>query len=193
MGVLVVLWLIFGIFIASARFSPWLEKVPQAMWCSQKKKKVLINLTGFIFQISNCKRHGCFVELTCRFGSLTVKIDLKSSLFFPPDFSVWSYFLTDHMSLLFKVDFSAYPCLVFKNRVIIRPHATEEIKKCSSYHLIPGSSMYIQCCFLAILSRRRDRGRRKPWPAWGLSPLPLLGTPWSRWLSVSGSLSQVVF
>lgn len=27
-----------------------------------------------------------------------------------------------------KVDLSVYPCLVFKNKVIIRPHATEEIK-----------------------------------------------------------------
>lgn len=47
------------------------------------------------------------------------------------------------MSLLFKVDFSAYPCLVFKNRVIIRPHATEEIKVL----FIPSDPGIFQCIF----------------------------------------------
>ena len=47
------------------------------------------------------------------------------------------------MSLLFKVDFSAYPCLVFKNRIIIRPHATEEIKVL----FIPSDPGIFRCIF----------------------------------------------
>ncbi|KAM9677262.1 centrosomal protein of 192 kDa isoform 3-T4 [Dama dama] len=42
-----------------------------------------------------------------------------------------------------KVDFSAYPCLVFKNRVIIRPHATEEIKVL----FIPSDPGIFRCIF----------------------------------------------
>nr|XP_055179515.1 centrosomal protein of 192 kDa isoform X6 [Nyctereutes procyonoides] len=42
-----------------------------------------------------------------------------------------------------KVDLSAYPCLVFKNKVIIRPHATEEIKVL----FIPSDSGIFRCIF----------------------------------------------
>ncbi|XP_044099598.1 centrosomal protein of 192 kDa isoform X1 [Neovison vison] len=42
-----------------------------------------------------------------------------------------------------KVDLSAYPCLVFKNKVIIRPHATEEIKVL----FIPSDPGIFRCIF----------------------------------------------
>ncbi|XP_036100839.1 centrosomal protein of 192 kDa isoform X3 [Molossus molossus] len=42
-----------------------------------------------------------------------------------------------------KVDLSAYPVLVFKNKVIIRPHATEEIKVL----FIPSSPGIFRCIF----------------------------------------------
>ncbi|KAF6302751.1 centrosomal protein 192 [Rhinolophus ferrumequinum] len=42
-----------------------------------------------------------------------------------------------------KVDLSAYPCLVFKNKVIIRPHATEEIKVL----FIPSNPGIFRCVF----------------------------------------------
>ncbi|XP_024900661.1 centrosomal protein of 192 kDa isoform X11 [Pteropus alecto] len=42
-----------------------------------------------------------------------------------------------------KVDLSAYPCLVFKNKVIIRPHATEEIKVL----FIPSNPGLFRCIF----------------------------------------------
>ncbi|XP_058412722.1 centrosomal protein of 192 kDa isoform X5 [Diceros bicornis minor] len=42
-----------------------------------------------------------------------------------------------------KVDLSAYPCLVFKNKVIIRPHATEEIKVL----FIPSNPGIFRCTF----------------------------------------------
>ncbi|XP_062057295.1 centrosomal protein of 192 kDa isoform X1 [Lepus europaeus] len=42
-----------------------------------------------------------------------------------------------------KVDLSTYPCLVFKNKVIIRPHATEEIKVL----FIPSSPGIFRCLF----------------------------------------------
>ncbi|XP_054443294.1 centrosomal protein of 192 kDa [Pteronotus mesoamericanus] len=42
-----------------------------------------------------------------------------------------------------KVDLSAYPCLVFKNKVIVRPHATEEIKVL----FIPSSPGIFRCTF----------------------------------------------
>ncbi|XP_057555757.1 centrosomal protein of 192 kDa isoform X3 [Hippopotamus amphibius kiboko] len=42
-----------------------------------------------------------------------------------------------------KVDLSAYPCLVFKNKVIIRPHATEEIKVL----FIPSGPGIFRCIF----------------------------------------------
>ncbi|KAM4841247.1 centrosomal protein of 192 kDa isoform 1-T2 [Thomomys bottae] len=42
-----------------------------------------------------------------------------------------------------KVDLSTYPCLVFKNKVIIRPHATEEIKVL----FIPSSPGIFRCIF----------------------------------------------
>ncbi|XP_032731711.1 centrosomal protein of 192 kDa isoform X4 [Lontra canadensis] len=41
------------------------------------------------------------------------------------------------------VDLSAYPCLVFKNKVIIRPHATEEIKVL----FIPSDPGIFRCIF----------------------------------------------
>ncbi|XP_006876648.1 PREDICTED: centrosomal protein of 192 kDa-like [Chrysochloris asiatica] len=42
-----------------------------------------------------------------------------------------------------KVDLSMYPCLVFKNKVIVRPHATEEIKVL----FIPSSPGIFRCIF----------------------------------------------
>ncbi|XP_058548777.1 centrosomal protein of 192 kDa isoform X1 [Neofelis nebulosa] len=42
-----------------------------------------------------------------------------------------------------KVDLSAYPCLVFKNKVIMRPHATEEIKVL----FIPSDPGIFRCIF----------------------------------------------
>ncbi|XP_070276806.1 centrosomal protein of 192 kDa isoform X2 [Myotis yumanensis] len=42
-----------------------------------------------------------------------------------------------------KVDLLAYPCLVFKNKVIIRPHATEEIKVL----FIPSDPGIFRCIF----------------------------------------------
>ncbi|KAM5304920.1 centrosomal protein of 192 kDa isoform 3-T3 [Glossophaga mutica] len=42
-----------------------------------------------------------------------------------------------------KVDHLAYPCLVFKNKVIIRPHATEEIKVL----FIPSDPGIFRCTF----------------------------------------------
>lgn len=42
-----------------------------------------------------------------------------------------------------KVDLLAYPCLVFKNKVIIRPHATEEIKVL----FIPSDPGIFRCTF----------------------------------------------
>ncbi|XP_037364779.1 centrosomal protein of 192 kDa isoform X3 [Talpa occidentalis] len=42
-----------------------------------------------------------------------------------------------------KVDLSAYPCLVFKNKIIIRPHATEEIKVL----FIPSDPGIFRCTF----------------------------------------------
>ncbi|KAG8505180.1 Centrosomal protein of 192 kDa [Galemys pyrenaicus] len=42
-----------------------------------------------------------------------------------------------------KVDLSAYPCLVFKNKIIIRPHATEDIK----ILFIPSGSGIFRCIF----------------------------------------------
>ncbi|XP_016052781.1 PREDICTED: centrosomal protein of 192 kDa isoform X2 [Miniopterus natalensis] len=42
-----------------------------------------------------------------------------------------------------KVDLLAYPCLVFKNKVIIRPHATEEIKVL----FIPSNPGIFRCIF----------------------------------------------
>lgn len=41
------------------------------------------------------------------------------------------------------MDLSAYPCLVFKNKVIIRPHATEEIKVL----FIPSNPGLFRCVF----------------------------------------------
>ncbi|XP_064150825.1 centrosomal protein of 192 kDa isoform X1 [Loxodonta africana] len=42
-----------------------------------------------------------------------------------------------------KVELSTYPCLVFKNKVIIRPHATEEIKVL----FIPSNPGIFRCIF----------------------------------------------
>uniref|UniRef100_A0A8D2JLW5 Centrosomal protein 192 n=1 Tax=Sciurus vulgaris TaxID=55149 RepID=A0A8D2JLW5_SCIVU len=42
-----------------------------------------------------------------------------------------------------KVDLSTYPCLVFKNKAIIRPHATEEIKVL----FIPSNPGIFRCIF----------------------------------------------
>ncbi|XP_047647424.1 centrosomal protein of 192 kDa [Phacochoerus africanus] len=42
-----------------------------------------------------------------------------------------------------KVDLSAYPCLVFKNKVIVRPHATEDIKVL----FIPSDPGIFRCIF----------------------------------------------
>ncbi|XP_058534642.1 centrosomal protein of 192 kDa [Ochotona princeps] len=42
-----------------------------------------------------------------------------------------------------KVDLSTYPCLVFKNKVIIRPHATEELRVL----FIPSSPGVFRCLF----------------------------------------------
>ncbi|XP_034869725.1 centrosomal protein of 192 kDa isoform X4 [Mirounga leonina] len=42
-----------------------------------------------------------------------------------------------------KVDLSVYPCLVFKNKVIVRPHATEEIKVL----FIPSDPGIFRCIF----------------------------------------------
>ncbi|XP_059562690.1 centrosomal protein of 192 kDa isoform X4 [Myotis daubentonii] len=42
-----------------------------------------------------------------------------------------------------KVDLLAYPCLVFKNKVIVRPHATEEIKVL----FIPSDPGIFRCIF----------------------------------------------
>ncbi|XP_073926486.1 centrosomal protein of 192 kDa isoform X6 [Castor canadensis] len=42
-----------------------------------------------------------------------------------------------------KVDLSTYPCLVFKNKVIVRPHATEEIKVL----FIPSNPGIFRCIF----------------------------------------------
>ncbi|XP_048219052.1 centrosomal protein of 192 kDa isoform X2 [Perognathus longimembris pacificus] len=42
-----------------------------------------------------------------------------------------------------KVDLSTYPCLVFKNKVIIRPHATEDIK----ILFIPSNPGIFRCIF----------------------------------------------
>ncbi|XP_037661527.1 centrosomal protein of 192 kDa isoform X2 [Choloepus didactylus] len=42
-----------------------------------------------------------------------------------------------------KVDLSTYPCLVFKNKVIVRPHTTEEIKVL----FIPSSPGIFRCIF----------------------------------------------
>ncbi|XP_042539598.1 centrosomal protein of 192 kDa isoform X1 [Dipodomys spectabilis] len=42
-----------------------------------------------------------------------------------------------------KVDLSTYPCLVFKNKVIIRPHVTEEIKVL----FIPSNPGIFRCIF----------------------------------------------
>ncbi|XP_014437849.1 centrosomal protein of 192 kDa isoform X2 [Tupaia chinensis] len=42
-----------------------------------------------------------------------------------------------------KVDLSTYPCLVFKNKVIIRPHATEDIKVL----FIPSGPGIFRCIF----------------------------------------------
>ncbi|XP_017655973.1 centrosomal protein of 192 kDa isoform X2 [Nannospalax galili] len=42
-----------------------------------------------------------------------------------------------------KVDLSTYPCLVFKNKIVIRPHATEEIK----ILFIPSNSGIFRCMF----------------------------------------------
>lgn len=47
------------------------------------------------------------------------------------------------LSLFFKVDLLSYPCLVFKNKVIIRPHATEEIKVL----FIPSDPGIFRCIF----------------------------------------------
>lgn len=49
----------------------------------------------------------------------------------------------NHVALFLKVDLSAYPCLVFKNKVIIRPHATEEIKVL----FIPSDPGIFRCIF----------------------------------------------
>lgn len=48
---------------------------------------------------------------------------------------MWHFFL--------KVDLSAYPCLAFKNKVIIRPHTTEEIKVL----FIPSDPGIFRCIF----------------------------------------------
>ncbi|XP_060056607.1 centrosomal protein of 192 kDa isoform X3 [Erinaceus europaeus] len=42
-----------------------------------------------------------------------------------------------------KVDLSAYPCLVFKNKIIVRPHSTEEIKVL----FIPSDPGIFRCIF----------------------------------------------
>lgn len=42
-----------------------------------------------------------------------------------------------------KVDLSTYPCLVFKNKVIVRPHAAEEV----TVLFIPLDPGIFQCVF----------------------------------------------
>lgn len=52
-------------------------------------------------------------------------------------------FLNKPCGSFLKVDLSTYPCLVFKNKVIVRPHATEEIKVL----FIPSNPGIFRCIF----------------------------------------------
>ncbi|KAM5222019.1 centrosomal protein of 192 kDa [Ctenodactylus gundi] len=97
-------------------------------------------------------------EMTAGFGSVRVPEELKLphtccvgiasqtclSVFNPTD--RWLQVSLSVLSLSVngeKVDLSTYPCLVFKNKVIIRPHATEEIKVL----FIPSSPGIFRCIF----------------------------------------------